>query len=175
MALGMNKREQVSVLAAGILLGLFLLFQFAVFPFLDRKNLLERQLEVKTKMLADMVQLGREYAAILDNNKNLKKIYANRDKDFTLFAFLEHLAGSAGIKESIAYMKPSTTVDKQSAIEFSQVEMKFKEIKTSQLIAYLHMVETSKNVVFVHRLSITREDKNKNSISAILHVETVKS
>ncbi len=175
MALGMNKREQVSVLVAGVLLGIFLLVQFAVFPFLDRKNLLERQLEVKTKTLADMVQLGREYAAILDNNKNLKKIYANRDKDFTLFAFLEHLAGSAGIKESIAYMKPSTTVDKQSAIELSQVEMKFKEIKTSQLIAYLHMVETSNNVVFVHRLSITREDKNKNSISAILHVETVKS
>jgi general secretion pathway protein M len=171
----MNKREKLSVLGASILVACFLLFQFVISPLLEKKELLDRQLEVKTKIFADMVHLASEYDAILGNNKNLEKIYSKRDKNFTLFAFLEKLAGSAGIKDSIAYMKPSTTADKYSDMEFSLVEMKLKEIKLSQLISYLHMVETSKNVVFVKRLGITRDDKNKNSISAVLHVETVKS
>jgi general secretion pathway protein M len=146
MAVGMNKREKLSVLGASILVACFLLFQFVISPLLEKKELLDRQLEVKTKIFADMVHLASEYDAI-----------------------------SAGIKDSIAYMKPSTTADKYSDMEFSLVEMKLKEIKLSQLISYLHMVETSKNVVFVKRLGITRDDKNKNSISAVLHVETVKS
>lgn len=171
----MNKRERLSVLGASIIVACFLLFQFAIAPLLEKKKMLERQLEVKTKIFADMIELGAEYETILGNNKNLKQIYSRRDKNFTLFAFLEKLAGSAGIKDSIVYMKPSTTVDKYSDIEFSLVEMKLKEIKLSQLISYLQMVETSKNVVFVKRLGITRDDKNKKSISAVLHVETVKS
>jgi general secretion pathway protein M len=175
MAVRMNKRERFSVIGASIIVVCFLLFQFAISPLLEKKKLLERQLEVKTKIFADMIELESEYKTIRGNNKNLKQIYSRRDKNFTLFAFLEKLAGSAGIKDSIAYMKPSTTADKYSDIEFSLVEMKFKEIKLSQLISYLHMVETSKNVVFVKRLGITRDDKNKNSISAVLHVETVKS
>jgi general secretion pathway protein M len=175
MAVRMNKRERFSVIGACILVAAFVIFEFVLSPFWEKKNLLERQLEVKTQILADMIHLQGEYETILGNNKNLKAIYSKRDKNFTLFAFLEQLAGSAGIKDNIAYMKPSTTLDKKSDIEFSLVEMKFKEIKTSQLISYLYMVETSKNVVFVKRLGITRDNKNKNSISAVLHVETVKS
>jgi general secretion pathway protein M len=175
MAVRMNKREQISVLCACVLVVCFLLFQFGISPLLEEKKLLERQLEVKTKIFADMIQLAAEYDTIVENNKNLKQSYSKRDKNFTLFAFLEKLAGSAGIKDSIAYMKPSTTVDKSSDIEYSLVEMKLKQIKLSQLISYLHMVETSENVVFVKRLGITKDDKNKNSISAVLHVETVKN
>ncbi len=175
MAVRMNKREQLSVIGASVLVVCFLLFQFAISPFLEKKELLERQLELKMTIFADMIHLASEYESILANNKNLKKIYSKRDKNFTLFAFLEQLAGSAGIKDSIAYMKPSTTADKYSDIEFSQVEMKLKKIKFSQLVSYLHMVETSNNVVFVKRLGITRDDKDKKSISAVLHVETVKS
>lgn len=154
-----------------------LLFAVPIWDFsaFGKKKLLERQLEVKTKIFADMIQLAAEYETIVENNKNLKQSYSKRDKNFTLFAFLEKLAGSAGIKDSIEYMKPSTTVDKHSDIEYSLVEMKLKQIKLSQLISYLHMVETSENVVFVKRLGITKDDKNKNSISAVLHVETVKS
>ncbi len=171
----MNKREKISVSIACALLVVFLLFQFLISPFLEKKKLLERQLAVKTEILADMNNLKAEYETILNNNKNLKKIYSKRNKNFSLFAFLERLAGTAGVKTNIAYMKPSTTMDKKSKIKFSIVEMKFKAIRTSQLIKYLHMVETSKDVVFVKRLSITRDGKNKNSISAVLHVETVKS
>lgn len=171
----MSKRDKASLLGAGVLVLVFLFFQFGISPFLEKRKIFERQLEEKTKMLSEIIELQNEYRAILDNNNYLKKIYSKRDKDFTLFAFLEHLAGSAGVKDNIEYMKPSTKLDKQSNIEFSIVEMKLKQIKTSQLISYLYMVETSKNVVFVKHLGIKRNDKNKNSISAVLLAETVKS
>jgi general secretion pathway protein M len=92
-----------------------------------------------------------------------------------LFAFLEKLAVQAGVNGNIDYMKPSSVLDKVSRIELSLVEMKLKGIKLSQLMSYLYLVETSENVVFVKRLAISMDGKNKRSISAVLHVETVKT
>ena len=175
MALRMNKREKYSVFFAGILILVLIVYQFGVSPFLEKKKLFERQLASKEKALQEVMLLKSEYEKILNKNESLKKIYSQREKNFTLFAFLEKLAVKAGVNGNIDYMKPSSSLDKDSKIELALVEMKLKEIKISQLMSYLYLVETSKNVVFVKRLAISRDGKNKGSISAVLHVETIKS
>jgi len=171
----MNKREKYSVFFAGILILVLIVYQFGVSPFLEKKKLFERQLASKEKALQEVMLLKSEYEKILNKNESLKKIYSQREKNFTLFAFLEKLAVKAGVNGNIDYMKPSSSLDKDSKIELALVEMKLKEIKISQLMSYLYLVETSKNVVFVKRLAISRDGKNKGSISAVLHVETIKS
>ena len=126
-------------------------------------------------MLQEVILLKSEYEKILNKSENLKKIYSLRDKKFTLFAFLEKLSVKAGVAKNIDYMKPSSSLEQTSQIELSRVEMKLKKIKLSQLMSYLYLVETSKNVVLVKRLSISLDRKNKDSINVVLHVETVKS
>jgi general secretion pathway protein M len=72
-------------------------------------------------------------------------------------------------------MKPSTTVQKNSSYKISQVEMKLQSITLQQLTAYLHMVETSKNMVNIKRLSISKTGKQEDYINAVLQVETFES
>jgi len=169
----MNRREKIAVCFAVILILCTGVYHLGITPFLEKCDVLDRQLAVKKEILESVVQLKREYGRLMDESRNLKSIYSGREKGFTLFAFLEKLAVESGVDKQIDYMKPSTSVDKDSKVELSQVEMKLKGINLSQLVSYLYHVETSKNVVFVKRIAISRDGKQKNTISAVLHVETV--
>lgn len=174
MAVRMNHRERGAVISGCVLVIIFMVYQFGISPFIAKKNLLERQVSAKQKALQEVSNLKLEYEKTLNKNENLKNIYSRREKKFTLFAFLEKLAVEAGVNASIDYMKPSSSLDKTSKIELSLVEMKLKQIKLSQMMSFLYLVETSKNVVFVKRLAISKDGKNKETISAVLHVETIK-
>jgi general secretion pathway protein M len=175
MALVMNKREKYSVGLAGILIFAAAVYNFGIFPVIEKNALLERQLEAKTTALNQVVRLREEYNRILGRQQDLTTIYAQREEGFTLFAFLEKMAVKAGVDKQIDYMKPSSATDKVSKVELSLVEMKLKGIKLSDLMSYLYLVETSDNIVFVKRLAITSDGKNQHTISAVLQVETVKT
>jgi len=69
-------------------------------------------------------------------------------------------------------MKPSTSVQKNSPFKISQVEMKLQGLTLQQLTSYLHMVETSKNMANIKRLSISKTGKQEGFIDAVLQVET---
>ena len=50
--------------------------------------------------------------------------------------------------------------------------MKLQGIDLRQLTNYLYRVETSRNMVFIKRLSVAKTDKGEAMISAVLNVET---
>lgn len=134
---------------------------------------MKRSLQVKENVLSEMIRLKSEYDAIEKRTSLAKISFEKREKDFTLFSFLDRLTGKARIKEYVTYMKPSTTVQKNSSFKISQVEMKFKGLTLEQLITYLQMVETSKNMVNIKRLSISKTGKQEGFVDAVLQVETV--
>lgn len=150
----------------------FLLVQFIVRPALEETGRLKRTVGYKTEVLQDMKRLKAEYEALMRNAQQQKHRYASRPQGFTLFAFLDKLAGEAGIKDRIAYMKPSSSVQKSGAT-VSVVEMKLQAITLEQLIAYLYAVETSENMVTLRRASFLKQGKDQPALDAILQVETV--
>lgn len=172
MAKKLTKREKYAVCTALGAICLFVLFQLIVFPLVDKQNRLERAIEAKTEILEKMTALKFEYDAINKNNDRSNNRYRQREKDFTLFSFLDKLSGSAGIKKNITYMKPSTTTQKNSPYKISQVEMKLQGLTLQQLTTYLHMVETSRNMIYINKLSILKTGKDKGFVDAVLQVET---
>ena len=166
------RREKYSIYALSGVICLFVVFQFIVFPFLDKKERLKRTLQAKTDILEKMTALQSEYNTIKKRTELSKSNFAKRDTSFTLFSFLDKLTGKAGIKNHVTYMKPSTSVQKNSPFKISQVEMKLQGLTLQQLTSYLHMVETSKNMVNIKRLSISKTGKLENLIDAVLQVET---
>ena len=172
MAKKLARREKYSIYALSGVICLFVVFQFIVFPFLDKKERLERTLQAKTDILEKMTALQTEYNTIKKRTELSKSHFAKRDAGFTLFSFLDKLTGKAGIKNHVTYMKPSTSVQKNSPFKISQVEMKLQGLTLQQLTSYLHMVETSKNMVNIKRLSISKTGKLENLIDAVLQVET---
>jgi len=168
----LTKRERYSIYVLSGVVLLFIFFQFLVFPCIDKRKRLERALQVQAGALDEMIALKSEYDEIEKRTQVSKVRFANREKTFTLFSFLDRLTGEARIKDHVTYMKPSTTVRKDSDYKISQVEMKLQGLTLEQLTTYLHMVETSKNMVYVKRLSITRTGKQEGFIDAVLQVET---
>lgn len=168
----LTRREKYSIYVGTGIICLFVLVQFIVFPSIDKRERLRRSIQAKTVMLADMMALKSEYAAVKRQNDLSKVRFKNRDKGFTLFSFLDRLTSKTGIKDHVTYMKPSSSVQKDSPFKTSQVEMKLKGLTLEQLISYLYNVETSKNMINIKKLSILKTGKQEGFIDAVLQVET---
>jgi general secretion pathway protein M len=169
----LNKRERLGMMLATGVIGIFLITVFIVEPCLGRAANVRNSLKTKAEMLAEMQQWQSEYVALTQQTKISKSRFQRRQKGFTLFSFLDRLAGTSGIKDRISYMKPSKTVQKNSPYKISRVEMKVEAITLEQLTNYLYSVETSKNMVDVKKISISKKDKKQGLLTAILQVETV--
>jgi general secretion pathway protein M len=169
----MNKRERYGVILAAGVIGIFLFAVFIVEPFLSRTDNMKKNLQTKTVMLEQMQKLHSEYAALTQSEKTSKSRFQRRPKGFKLYSFLDRLAGKSGIKDRIIYMKPTKTVQKNSPYKISRVEMKLEAITLEQLSNYLYGVETSKNMVDIKKISISKKDKKQGLLTAVLQVETV--
>lgn len=173
MAINLNKREKLSVIAAAAALFIFVLLQFLVFPLLDKNDRLSSKLISRQHELEQIRLLQAEYRQTSQKAEQAQRFIQRRRRGFTLFSFLETLAGKTNVKNNIAYMRPTSTADKDSPYRLSLVEMKLADITTSQLMAYLHGIEASNNMIFVKRLSISKEERKPDLITTVFQVETL--
>ena len=171
----LNKRKKCTIYAASGLIAFFIFIQVIIFPIINKRERLTRTLQAKTKTLEEMRILQSEYGTIRENAGLSKKRFEARNKDFTLFSFLDRLADKSGIKNHITYMKPSTSAREKSGYKVSKVEMKLQSITLKQLTAYLHGVETSKNIVSIMRISIAKTGVKEGYVNAVLQIETVET
>jgi general secretion pathway protein M len=169
----LNTREKIIVGVAGAVIVIFLFCQFLVFPLFDKDEQLTRMIATREQQLADIQALQSTYLETSTNTQKTQRQLKTRRKGFTLFSSLETLAGRTGIKSNIAYMKPSTTKQKESNYRLSMVEMKLQEITMSQLLSYLHGIETSRDMIVIKRLSISKSEQKAGLINTIFQVETL--
>ncbi|MDD3080712.1 MAG: hypothetical protein PHW17_00630 [Desulfobacterales bacterium] len=169
----LNRREKIIVYAAAGFLGLFIIIQFGIVPLMEKRSRLMRGIEVKAIVLEQITALRAEYEAMRSQEDMALERYENRSPDFTLFAFMDQLAGETRIKDHIEYMKPAKTEQKDSPYKISQVEMKLQNITLKQLATYLFRIEASDQMVSVKRMSITKKGKNEKFVDWVLQVETL--
>ncbi len=168
----LSKREKYAVSAAVLCLVGFVLIRFVVSPFMEKRERLGRTVQTKTGELDEMIALKAEHDEMKQKAESSKVRIADRPPGFTLFSFLEKLAGKVNIKESIKHMKPSKANLKGSPFKLSQVEMKLQNVNLKELTPYLHKIETSGNSVFIKRISIVKKGKGEGFIDVVLQVET---
>ena len=173
MAINLNKREKIGVIAAAAAIVIFALLQLLVFPLLEKNNQLSQKLISRQQDLEEIRQLQAEYRKTARKAEQAQRFIKQRRRGFTLFSFLETLAGRTNVKNNIAYMRPTSTADKESPFRLSMVEMKLADITISQLMAYLHGIETSRNMIFIKRLSITKAEQKADLITTVFQVETL--
>jgi general secretion pathway protein M len=167
----LSKREIYTIYFASIVICILFLIEFIAIPVVDKKNRLERILQVKIKTLEDMTVLKSEYDHIRLKNKEYKSLYGKKEKGFTLFSFLEKHADQTGIKDHITYMKPSSSVQKNINQKVSSVEMELKDITLNQLVSYLHAVESNEKNIIISKISVIKTGAGAGFINSILHVD----
>ncbi|BBO67447.1 hypothetical protein DSCA_13770 [Desulfosarcina alkanivorans] len=173
MAIKLNKREKISVAAAAAAIVIFVVLQFLVFPLFENNARLSQTIATRQQELEQIRLLQAEYRQTAQKADQAKRHLRTRKRGFTLFSFLEALAGKTGVKSRISYMKPSTTAQKDSPYRLSMVEMKLSEITMPQLLAYLHGIETSRDMIAIKRLSISKGEKQADLINTVFQVQTL--
>ena len=168
----LNKRERYVIMIGVGVAVIFLVFQFIVEPLFNRAAQKKKTLQTKAVMLQQMRQWQVEYEALTQTANVSKSRFSKRQKGFTLYSFLQQLAGKAGVKDRITYMKPTKKVQKNNPYKLSRVEMKLDAITLEQLTTYLYEVETSKNMVEIKKIAISKKDKKQALITAVMQVET---
>ena len=165
------KREKLFIsTAVGVLVGI-LVIQFAILPFVNRRERYRSSLAAKQQDLQEMIRLRQDYLALQQDSDVLAKRLASRPENFTLFSFLEKAAGDAGVKDNIKYMKPSVPTARGSFKE-SLVEMKLERITLGQMVGYLKLVEQPGELVSIKRISIQANKQETQYLDAVLQVLT---
>lgn len=168
----LQQREKLAITIAGVALLLFLVLQLLIFPLIDRRDHLRKEIITKTEDVQTIQNLKAEYLLLSRSSVGMENRIKKRPKTFSLFSFIDRLAGKSNIKNNIIYMKPSTANIKNSSYKLSTVEMKLNALTMDQLTTFLHGVEDIANVVWIKRISITRDDKNEGLLNTVLQVET---
>jgi len=171
----LTRRERLAVYTAAGAICLFMVIQLMIVPLINKNTKMALNLERKKNNLAEMIVLKAEYDEIDKKGDVFKRRLNKRPKGFTLFSFLDELAGKSGIKDNIIYMKPKTSNQPGGRFKKTLVEMKCQGITTEQLTTFLFGVETSRNMITVKRLSVSKKGKKDEVISAVLQVETIES
>ena len=169
--MNLAQREKRLITAAVSVIGVVLLLQVIIFPFMERRERSLRKIEAKQDALQEMVSLSAEYSRFTKDALGARERLAGRQKNFTLFSFLEKAAGSTNIKTHIKYMKPSESSGKGPFTE-SLVEMKLERVSLEQLAGYLQRIESPKDVVSVRRISIQSNKADTGFLDAVIQVLT---
>ncbi len=169
----LNRREKNYVIGGVVFLVVLLFFQLIIFPLLHKRDRLIRSLADKTEELQQMQSLQSEYLVLEKNAQLVKSELTRRDKNFSLFSFLDQLAGEVGIKENVSSMKPSSST--VSDVKIAILKLKIEAITMEQLANYLYRVEYSGNNLYVRRMAISETSKPAGYIDVTLQVETIES
>ncbi len=169
----MNSREKYAVGVGTIVVASIIIFQFIITPFIESRKSKQQQVIQLRSQLLEMKSLKTEYEQLTFKNNAAIKSSGSRDNDFTLFSFLEKLAGTTKVKENISYMKPSTSTNNETKAQLSLVAMKLHSIVMEQLVDFLYGIETSPNMIFVRGVSISKTGKDAKLLSVVLQLETV--
>jgi len=173
--LNFKRREKVGLaLAVAALLAVALL-ELVLTPALEHARRLDRMLVSRQQALAEIHQLKAAYEDLQARAARQQALMARRRKGFSLFSYLDRTAGQTNVKESIAYMKPSSDPVKDTPYRVSRVEMKLQDVILAQLVQYLVRVETAPEAITLKRLSITQTGSEEKRLDAVLQFEIIVS
>ena len=167
-----SKREKYMVYAAAGFIAVFMVCRLMVFPVIDKKERLQRALATGSRDLVEIQAVAAEYSRIQQQSSAVRRQMTSVKAGFTLFSFLEKMAGLTKLKDRIAYMKPSDAAPKNSPFKISTVEMKIQAVTLQQLVDYLYKIETSDHAVQLKRIAIVKAKKAKGLITATMEIES---
>jgi len=171
----LHPRERLIIAIGVASLAIVLFVYWGLFPLLDRRERSERQALARENELREMMTYHDEFEHLQREKRRTAAMLAKRPADFSLFSFLDQLAGTTGIKKNIVYMKPSNVQDAEKRVSLSRVEIKLEEVTLDQVSRFLYRIETSPHLIKVPRLSIKQTRQESGFLEAVLQVETLET
>ena len=167
----MSSRERVLLAAAGMLVLVVLLHQLVVDPFLASKRRLQRALQSEAARVVEMRLLDNQYSLVRANKNDIMGRLRSRDKEFSLFTFVEEQIGTIRMKERVVSIKP-TVSGYQDGIRQAVIDLKIERVVLAQLVDFLSAIESFNEVVFIERIVVQNNSAEDGLLDALLSVVT---
>ena len=165
-------RSQKRTMTGGLaVVGLFLLAQIAVIPYLDARTKVRHAVAAGEKSLRELTVLGKEYGTLRLRSEEIRKASERRPPGFVLLSYLERKAVEATLKANLRSLTP-LAVTSTGAYEETAVEMKLDRLTTRQLTDFLYRVESPEEMIRIRRLSVAKMKENPEYLSALIQVFT---
>lgn len=165
----LQRREQVLVVGAGVLVLAAALFTFVIDPILARGANLNRRLAIASRQLAALQTLRGDYQRQKQIMDGIDMQLRRQPRNFTIFSHLEQVAGQTGIQDKIQSM--NTVASPPNAVyREDSVEVRMEGVTLKQLTEYLHRVESSSHVLRIKRLQVKPTRENRQLLSVRFRV-----
>jgi len=159
-----KKQRYIAAFGAAFVL-LTLIFEFALVPFWDAKEKINKSIVNNTKTLEEMIRIDAQFAGQEAEIAGIKRALASRSADFTLFAFLEKKAAQTNVKGGIKQMN-SVRGEHSEFFEETLVDMKLEKITMKQLTDFLYYVESPAEMVRIKKITVSKMKESPEYLSA---------
>lgn len=165
----LQRREQILVVSAGVLVLVAALFTFVIDPILTRGASLNRRLATASRQLAELQTLRGDYQRQQQIIDRIDMQLRQQPGNFTIFSRLEQVAGQTGIQDKIQSMNtvasPPNTVYREDS-----VEVRMEGVTLKQLTEYLYQMGRSPQVLRIKRLQVKPTRENRQLLSVRFRV-----
>jgi general secretion pathway protein M len=169
----LTRRESIAAFSTLLVISMLIVAEWGVFPIIRYRKSLNQAIVARTVELEEIQTLQNTHVSLMQTSEGIRSRLARREKNFTLFSYLDRSAASAGVKEQIAYMKPFRSDSAKRAFKMFRVEMKLQSISLHRLSTFLYGVETADSLVRIKKASIAKSGPTAEGVDAVIWVETI--
>lgn len=171
--IALSGREKLVVMLGAAFVVVFFGYQLVIAPVFEKRQTLTQVLHQKQTALEEMVLLQQQYTSVSSSFDTRAQALADREKGFSLFAFLDFQAQQSGVKTNVAYMQPFSKEIENASYTIETVKFKLAEVYLKELVDFLHRIESSDNGVAITALSLNKTGTNKEKLDAIIEAQTL--
>lgn len=174
MIKGMNERERLMVIVAGIFIFVTVGWLGVWEPAVERREALVVKIEAKKKekLMVEALAAKLRGAKLLFGRLEMK--LRSQEGGFSPLGVMENMAAAAGLKENVVSMTPQPPVEIEGYVE-ALIALKLEKVELSQLVAFLKLVQNSKNYLRVKRVSIKPQYENPEWLNVSLSISGYES
>ncbi len=169
----LSRRDRNAVALCLLFLAVFVAVRFVYMPAAGKRDRLEKLSAQKKRELTEMAAMRKQYGGLKQHLYRERAAVSQRDKDFSLFSFLDTRAEQIGVKENVAYMNPSFTDIENEPFQRAFVKLKLEDLYLKQCVDFLDSIDVPEKGVRVNAVSLSRSGKEDNLLDVVVETETL--
>jgi type II secretory pathway component PulM len=159
----LEPRERILVQIAGVLLGIFLIYNLVYSPIVDLSSGLDARIVQRQQDLREVRRLAGTYAQLKANLAKAEHNTVSSSRDFSLFSVVEASMTKSVGRDKIGSITPGS--DRKLADGFTEysVQLKLDNVNLAQLVDALYGINSLTMPIGVSNIRIQRRTQDTHS------------
>jgi general secretion pathway protein M len=164
----LSPRERVAVAIAAVAVLAALFYAGLVAPYRGALRRLDARIATRQRQLGEIAALQQRYQQLQRRVGEAEQRLAKAEA-FSLFAYVEGLAGQMISRENLVSMRPQPATVREDLRE-ETVEVRLEKVRLDQLVRLLHAIDSNEALLAVKSLKIKTRFDNRAQLDAVLTI-----